>query len=146
MSLLENPLVKDVLSEQNLGVLATTGKEYPYTTLISFIMIEDGLHIIFSTMRQTRKYKNIVKHPKVSILVSTSKNNIDDFKDAVSITLLGTASITEGEEREKAQKVFLGKFPFLEDFVSDPSSELIRVRIEKAIVVTRFQNVREITL
>jgi hypothetical protein len=43
-------------------------------------------------------------------------------------------------------KVYLGKHPHLEEFVTSPTCALLRIKVEKYIVVTRFQEVREIKI
>ena len=136
--------VRSVLSSQKLGVLATTGEEYPYTSLIGFVCAEEMNSIIFATMKQTRKYANMQKHPNVTVLINSGTNSTEDFKDAASITVLGKASDVAAENLEKSQKIYLTKFPFLEDFIKDPACVLVKVDVEKFIVVTRFQEVTEI--
>jgi hypothetical protein len=42
--------------------------------------------------------------------------------------------------------VYLGKHPYLEGFVTSPTCALLRIKVEKYIVVTRFQEVREIQM
>ena len=136
--------VNSVLSGQRLGVLATTGEEYPYTSLIGFVTTPEMKSIVFATMKQTRKYENILKHPRVSLLVNSSNNTADDFKDAAAITIMGSCAPTSGEEKKDLQKIYLERFPFLKDFIKDPSCELIKIKIERFLVVTRFQEVRYI--
>lgn len=138
--------VRSVLLEQNLGVLATTGEKSPYTSLVGFVPTEDMKNIVFATMKQTRKYNNIKKHPRVSILVNSSVNRADDFKDAAAITIMGEVVSCSAEERKKMEDIYLKRFPFLEDFIKDPSCELLKVRVDKYVAVTSFQNVREIEL
>ncbi|MFH1878132.1 MAG: pyridoxamine 5'-phosphate oxidase family protein [Candidatus Omnitrophota bacterium] len=138
--------VSSVLLNQNLGVLATTGEEYPYTSLVGFVPTEDMKNIIFATMRQTRKYNNIKKHPRVSILVNSSTNSTEDFKDAAAITIMGEAVPCSGQERKKMEDVYLKRFPFLEDFIKNPSCEIVIVKVDRYISVTKFQNVREIEI
>jgi hypothetical protein len=49
-----------------------------------------------------------------------------------------------GSERESYLQLFLKKHPYLEEFVTAPTCALIRVKVEKFIMVTQFQEVREI--
>jgi len=136
--------VASVLQGQNLAVLATKGEGYPYTSLVGFAASPDFRTLVFATMRQTRKYANIRGNSKISMLIASSTNTADDFKDAASITVLGEAGDAEEGEREELERTYLAKFPYLEDFIKDPSCALVKVSVEKLIVVTRFQEVREI--
>ena len=136
--------VGPVLRQQNLGVLATMGGEYPYTSLVGFAVAGDMRSLVFATMKGTRKYDNLKKHPRVSLLVNSATNNVDDFKDAASITVLGKAADAAGDEAQELKGIFLSKFPVLTDFVNDPSCSLVKLSVERFIVVTRFQEVKEI--
>jgi heme iron utilization protein len=136
--------VKQLLSTQNLGVLATSGEEYPYTSLVGFAATRDLGGLMFATLKQTRKYANLKKHPRITMLINSGTNDAGDFKDASSVTVLGRAGDTEGEERESLQSLYLFKFPFLEDFIKDPACALVKMEIEKFILVTSFQEVTEI--
>ncbi|MBU0570699.1 MAG: pyridoxamine 5'-phosphate oxidase family protein [Candidatus Omnitrophica bacterium] len=141
--IIDNDL-KAVLSNQKLGVLATTGEIYPYTSLVGFAVSEDLKNIIFATIKDTRKYQNCKKHPNVSVLVNSAANSKDDFKDATAVTALGESEDLIGEERKKYKSIYLGKFPFLEDFIENPNCVLVSINVERYIVVTRFQEVKEI--
>lgn len=139
-------ILKDVLSSQNLGVLATSDEEYPYTSLVGFAASEDMRNLVFATMKYTRKYANIERDPKVSILINTSTNSADDFKDAAAVTVLGTAEQTKEGERDKLSTLYLRKFPHLQDFILNPECVLVSVRVKRFIIVTRFQDVKEIVI
>jgi heme iron utilization protein len=136
--------LKDVLSSQRLGVLATTGEIYPYTSLVGFAVSEDLKNIIFATIKATRKYENLKNHPNVSILIHNTTNSTADFKDAAAVTAMGVSKDTAGDERNKYKSIYLAKFPFLEDFIENPNCVLVSVNVQRYIVVTRFQEVKEI--
>lgn len=135
--------VRQLLLTQTLGVLATRGEEYPYTSLVGFAANGDLNVLVFATMKQTRKYANLKNHPAITMLVNSATNTAGDFNDASSVTVLGRAVDPEGEEREALKSLYLSKFPFLDDFVKDPACALVKMEIEKFILVTRFQEVTE---
>lgn len=138
--------IKDFLSSRNLGVLATSGAEFPYPSLVAVAFSNDLRTAAFATMKKTCKYGNITRSPNVSILVNSGKNVAEDFSEAVSVTVLGRAFDAETEKNKGLRELYLSKFPFLKGFVDDPGCALIRVEIKKMIMVTRFQEVREIDL
>ena len=141
---IDDDIIRELLSGQKLGVLATNGEDYPYTSLVGFAVTDDLKSLVFATMKRTRKYSNLRKRPNVTILVNSSRNSSDDFKDAASVTVLGLAHDVAGEELSKLRALYLAKFPFLEDFITDPECMLVKVEAKKFIVVTRFQEVREV--
>jgi hypothetical protein len=94
-------------------------------------------------MKGTRKYANLIRCPEVSMLINSASNSNDDFKDAVSVTALGKSVELKDQDKECFKQKFLKKFPFLEDFVKDPGCALIALAVERYILVSRFQEVRE---
>jgi general stress protein 26 len=136
-------VVKGVLRSQNLGVLATFGEKYPYTSLVGFVAGEDAHVIVFSTLRNTRKFSYLVTRPKVSILINNGLNSSSDFKDAAAVTALGEAVEVASSEEGLFRALYLGKFPFLEDFVNDPNCVFVKVEVEKYIVVNGLREIRE---
>jgi heme iron utilization protein len=141
---IDDATISSLLSLQNLGVLATIGEKYPYTSLVGFAATKDLKTLVFATMTGTRKYANLKKNPNVTILINSGKNSAEDFKEAVSVTVLGTACDASLSGPDGLRSLYLSKFPFLEDFIKDPACALVKVNIDKFIVVTRFQEVREL--
>jgi len=78
------------------------------------------------------------------MLIDNRSNQETDFGEASAVTVLGTAEELLGSERERYLQLYLKKHPYLEDFVTAPTCALIRVKVEKYIMVTQFQEVREI--
>ena len=83
---------------------------------------------------------------RVAVLVDNRRNDPTDFAAAAAFTALGKAWELQGVERQQFLTVYLGKHPYLEEFVASPTAALFRVRVDKYIVVTRFQEVREIQI
>lgn len=137
-------LVQGLLNSQRLAVLSTSMSGRPYSNLIAFAATDDLRDIFFATTRATRKFANLTAEPRVSLLVDNRSNQETDFGEASALTVLGTAEEVLGIEQEKYQQLYLKKHPYLEDFVTAPTCALIRVKVEKYIMVTQFQEVREI--
>jgi nitroimidazol reductase NimA-like FMN-containing flavoprotein (pyridoxamine 5'-phosphate oxidase superfamily) len=140
-------IVQELLNKQRLAVLATLMSDQlgrPYSNLIAFAATDDLKEILFATTRATRKFTNLTEDPRVSLLIDNRSNQETDFGEASAVTVLGTAGEVLGPERESYLQLFLKKHPYLEEFVTAPTCALIRVKVEKFIMVTQFQEVREI--
>jgi len=137
-------IVQSLLNSQRLAVLSTLMSGRPYSNLIAFAVTDDLKDIFFATTRATRKFANLTAEPRVSLLMDNRSNQETDFGEASAVTVLGTAGEVLGTDREKYQQLYLKKHPYLEDFVTSPTCALIRVKVEKYIMVTQFQEVREI--
>lgn len=139
-------VIRSVLERQKLAVLATAGHEYPYCTLVGFAYTKDLRSIVFATVRDTHKFKNIQADTNVSLLIDTRTNSVDDFKDATAVTALGTAGEVSGTRRGTYRRLYLARHPHLRDFVDSPNTALVRVAVCRYIVVQRFQEVRELDI
>jgi nitroimidazol reductase NimA-like FMN-containing flavoprotein (pyridoxamine 5'-phosphate oxidase superfamily) len=137
-------IVQELLNSQRLAVLSTQMSGRPYSNLIAFAATDDLKEILFATTRATRKFSNLTAEPRVSLLIDNRSNQETDFGEASAVTVLGTAEEVLGSERESYLQLFLKKHPYLEEFVTAPTCALIRVKVEKFIMVTQFQEVREV--
>jgi nitroimidazol reductase NimA-like FMN-containing flavoprotein (pyridoxamine 5'-phosphate oxidase superfamily) len=131
---------------QPLAVLATQNGIAPYVSLVAFASNEKLTYLLFSTTKATRKYSNLLANPAVSLLIDNRKNKIEDFRDAMAVTAIGKAEPPEDFERSIMEKIYLMKHPHLLDFLHSPTTVFLKIRIEKYIVVTRFQHVVEISV
>ena len=59
-------------NQLKFGVISTTGEEAPQVAFVYFATDED-LNIYFVTRTNSRKYKNMMKHPKVAFAVASEK-------------------------------------------------------------------------
>ncbi len=139
-------LIGDLLHSQKLAVLSTQDHGQPYCNLIALAATTDLKYLLFATTRATRKYANLMADPRVALLVDNRKNEVADFTDAAGLTALGKAWELQGLERQQFLKIYLEKHPNLEAFVANPDCALLRVKVDKYIVVTRFQEVREVQI
>jgi len=82
----------------------------------------------------------------ISILIDSRSNRVEDFEDAIALTILGNAHEAEGEERERLSVLYLARHPHLREFLQDPDCALMALDVERYIVVTRFQQVEEMDI
>ena len=138
--------VKKLLIKQKLGVLGTQGDIYPYNTLVGYAFTKDLRFILFATMRHTRKYRNIINHPNVSMLIDNRTNRVSDFKDAVALTVAGKTVRVKKSLKTKYRRLYLKRFPRLKRFIYDPGTSMIPIRVDKYIFVQRFREVLELKI
>jgi heme iron utilization protein len=139
-------LIRNLLESQRLAVLSTQDHGQPYSNIIAIAATDDLRHLIFATTRATRKYANLMADSRVAVLVDNRRNDPSDFAQAAALTALGKAWEVHGVERQQFLEVYLRKHPYLEEFAAAPTCALLRVKVEKYLVVTRFQEVKEIQM
>ncbi len=133
--------VKTLLASQRFAVLSTQEKDHPYMNLVAFAETDDLRTILFATTRATRKYGNISAKCGVALLVDNRSNEVADIREAMAVTIIGTASEVSESLRDQLDGVYLNKQPHMKEFLASPSTALIEVDVESYILVSRFQNV-----
>lgn len=138
--------VGDLLRDQNLAVLSTDRSGHPYASLVGFVADADLKYIYFVTTRATRKFDALTSNPRVAMLIDDRSNRARDFRDAMAVTAMGEAREIAKDEHRGTVKAYLEKHPHLADFISSPTSALVRIEVSTYYVVTRFQQVTELHL
>jgi nitroimidazol reductase NimA-like FMN-containing flavoprotein (pyridoxamine 5'-phosphate oxidase superfamily) len=132
-------LLKNLFETQRLAVLATQGRDGPYTSLMTFAATDDLKHLLFATDRVTRKYANISKNPRVSLLIDNRSPN--KSRTNFAVTAMGKTKAPAEHEGESLRKIFLMKHPDLREFVNGPGCVLLSCSVEEYVIVKNFQDV-----
>ena len=132
-------MLTDLFTSQKLAVLGTCGDTQPYCTLMAFAATDDLRLLILSTRRTTRKYANLLAHDRVSLLVDNRRNLDEDFHQAMAVTIVGQAREAAAGERDRLLPVFLYKHPYLRGFLSAADCALIKITVERYLIVSHFQ-------
>jgi len=130
--------IKQLLTTQKTGVLATLSPTYPYTTLVAFVIIDDWRSLLFMTPRETQKYENLQNNNAISFLIDNRMNTPSDFSQATTLTILGKAAEVD---KQDYQESYLQQHPELSDFFHHPKSAMMKVTIEYFLLVKDFQTV-----
>lgn len=139
--------ISKLAASQLLAVLSTQRDGQPYASLVAFVLSDDLADIYFATGRSTRKFTNMLQDNRIAMLLDNRSNNVEDFHAAAAVTVIGRAFEEKKEPaRGEALEKYLARHPYLVDFVSAPTTALIRVEVSRYIMVTRFQEVFELHL
>jgi len=138
--------IKTLLASQRFAVLSTQEPHHPYLSLVAFAETADLRTIVFATTRATRKYGNISSTAGVALLVDNRSNEVSDINRAMAVTVIGTASEVSESRKEELDGVYLAKQPHMKEFLSSPSTALIRVDVDSYIRVSRFREVATLNL
>lgn len=134
-------VLRELFATQDLAVLATQGDGQPYACLVAFAATADLREVLFATARSTRKFANLSREPRVSLLIDDRSRRETDFQRGVAVTVTGAARDTAGAKREALLRLYRTRHPSLEAFATAPTSALVAVRVEAYYVVRRFEEV-----
>jgi len=134
-------LLRELFASQKFAALATEDGGKPHNCLVAFATTDDLRNLLFTTARDTSKYRNIVAESRVAILVDSRSNQDSDFRNAIAVTATGRAKEAKGRERDRLLVIYLAKHPQLADFANVSENALVKVEIENYEIAT-FHNVR----
>jgi len=90
------------VSARQFTVISTIGEDYPESACIEFG--NEGLTLIFDTNRASRKFKNLQKSPKVSLVIG--------WEDERTVQYEGVATLLEdGPELDRLKQAYFKKSP-----------------------------------
>lgn len=136
--------IRELLHSQRLAVLSTEGTRGPYCNLVAFAPSKNMKVLYFTTTRSTRKFANLSRETRVSLLVDNRRNSPEDFHQAVAVTALGTVTECLGDDREAGLSLFLKRHPYLSEFTASPSGAFLKISVQTYLFVWAFQNVLEV--
>lgn len=118
--------VKNLLKNEKLCTLATCVENNPYVSLMNFTYVEEENKVILSTRRDSKKYDNIIKNKKISLLLFSSTSGL-------SATFLGKAMRIEGEEEKRYREMHMQKNK-MPQFILGDDIGVVVFTIEQIIV------------
>ena len=130
-----------LFEEQYFAVLATRSGEVIHTTLVAFAATGDLKTLFVCTPRATRKYANLKENPGVSLLVHNSANQAADIRQAIAVTVTGTAAEVTPSRMHEARRIYLAKQSHMAGFVDAPNTAIIEISVLRYDVVAHFQDV-----
>ncbi len=132
-----------LLADQPLAVLATHHDGQPYCNLVAVLGCEDLDWLAFATPRNTRKYRNLLADPRVSLMLDDRRRLSEGVEAVTAATAMGTAAEPPSDERADLIEKYIRHHPTLEAFVRSEDAALLKVHVHRWVVVDRFQHVVE---
>ena len=114
----------DYLSKRKFLTLATlTQNNEPLTHALAYV--NKGPIVYFSTGKETRKFKNIQKNPKVAYSVFDLTEHLDEAR---SVQMEGKATVVKDkQETKEVRKMLKQKFPMMAELTKNPDGIIIKI-------------------
>lgn len=122
--------ISTILDQQIQCVLATLQDDQPCQHMMAFAYAEDLSRIYLATYLETRKYRNMISNPSVSILWDNRSGSPADHVDGLSLIALGRAELLGGSAQVEVHELILKRNPALQILLEDESCKLFMVLIE----------------
>jgi len=123
--------MKALLKTKDVCVMATVIGDVPHCSLMSYATDDEGREVYMVTGRETKKYRNLLHNPAVSLLIDTREDDRGDRRArAQALTVNGRAeTVREVEKRADIRRRLLARHPHLQTLLDNPEAELIAVHI-----------------
>ena len=129
-------IAQKMISEGTLCVLSTCSDEMPNTSLMQYISNQTATKIYFITLESSTKYHNIIKKPKVSLLIDTRDKLSSEEELIKSLIVYGTAKIIDnGERKTNILKCLVEKHQNLIPLSENIECRVVEVFAEKMLLL-----------
>jgi nitroimidazol reductase NimA-like FMN-containing flavoprotein (pyridoxamine 5'-phosphate oxidase superfamily) len=133
--------ISTILDQQMQCVLATLQHDQPCQHMMAFAHAEDLSRIFLATYMDTRKYRNMVTNPSVSILWDNRSGSAADHVDGLSLIALGRAELLAGIAHLEVRELMLKRNPALQVLLEDERCKLFMILIEDYQWTKAYQQV-----
>ncbi|MEK9176498.1 MAG: pyridoxamine 5'-phosphate oxidase family protein [Patescibacteria group bacterium] len=116
----QKKIIYNFLNSQPLATISTVNENgTPQSALIGFGEKED-LTLIIGTNKSTRKYKNILKNPRVALAIGFGN-------EMLTVQYEGVAELMPDHELESYQKLYYAKNPSAQKYESDAGQTYFKI-------------------
>jgi len=124
--------MKSLLKEMDMCVLATARENRPHCSLMAYVADPEGRWIYMITQRNTKKYRNLMENPWVSLLVDTRCEGKGADRGTIeALTVRGVLSpVKEPGAREEMLRRIVERHPHLAKLAGQPDAEVLSIRVE----------------
>jgi general stress protein 26 len=97
-------LVYQFINQQSLGIVATANKANEPEAALVGIAVSVNLEIVFDTVKTSRKYHNILRNPKVALVIG--------WDNETTVQYEGTAEVLGNDiDAENFKEIYYRAFP-----------------------------------
>ena len=122
--------MKALVREKDSCVLATVSGGRPHCSLMSYITDAECREIFMMTNPRTKKYRNLLENPWVSLLIDTREEGRHiALGQKKALTISGTYQKIDPVREREIRSQFLSRHPQLKELVGDPEAVMISIRI-----------------
>jgi hypothetical protein len=121
----------ELFAQEHVAAIVTQGEEWPTITLQAFAETPE-LDLLFIMGDTAEKFLNLLKRPKVTVMVDTRDvGDVNKFQISRSVVQGIAGEVAKGAEWDSLKDLFLKKNPFEAPFFGNPALRLVRVKPER---------------
>src|SRR5438552_6400294 len=118
----------ELFAQEHVAVIVTQGEEWPTATLQAFAETPE-LDLLFIMGDTAEKFQNLLRRPKVTVIVDTrDEGDVSKFRISRSVLKGIAGEVAKGVEWDSLKDIFLKKNPFEAAFFANPALRMVRVK------------------
>ena len=129
--------MKELVREKDTCVLATVGQGSPHCSLMAYVADDGCSEIYMVTQKDSRKYRNLMENPRVSLLIDTREDHIGlERPRAKALTISAILRPMEDSIKiDAAREKLLAKHPLLSKFLNNPDAAILCIKIDSFLLL-----------
>ena len=130
--------MKALAKQKDICVLATLSGGNPHCSLMAYATDDDCREIYMITQKGTKKYKNLIKNPSVSLLIDTrEEQSASRPLQAKALTIAGLfQEINDEGKKGLARARLLERHPHLAGFIDQADTELLCIKATSFLLLS----------
>ncbi|WP_373484747.1 pyridoxamine 5'-phosphate oxidase family protein [Acetobacterium malicum] len=122
--------LETILRENSLCVLCTEAAGSPYCSLMTYLLSDDLRVLYLISTRKSRKFKNLLANPRVSVLVDSRQHRGPTAtENIVSVTFSGLFQPLADSETQRVKTAFAREHPELTEILNHPDSVIFAIKL-----------------
>ena len=135
--------ITEVIQTGHLCVLSTISGDRPYGSLMRYLANERYTEIYLVTHKNTTKYRNLLRNPRVSLLMDTRMSAA--ISDIQALSIAGVAvPVADAEKLASVLDRFIHRHPDVAEFVRHPDAAVICVEVHEFLLLNGIQDARRV--
>lgn len=129
--------MKVLAKQKDMCVLATVSGGNPHCSLMAYATDDDCREIYMVTQKGTKKYKNLIENPSVSLLIDTREEQAASRPlQAKALTIAGLFQEIDDEGKKRlARARLLERHPHLAGFLDQADAELFCIKVTSFLLL-----------
>jgi len=124
--------IQELIQANKMCVMATVSEGQPHCSLMTYVTDDNCREIYMATRRETKKYRNLIANPSVSLLVDSRQDTrVGPSAQTRALTISGTFQRNIDEKKVASVRTrLLEKHSELKKIFNNPDTEIIVVKIQ----------------
>ena len=126
--------LETILRENSLCVLCTEAAGNPYCSLMTYLLSDDRRTLYLVATRESRKFKNLLANPRVSVLVD-SRQHPTAGANIVSVTFAGLFQPLADSENQRIKTAFAREHQELTEILNHPDRVIFAIKLTSYLLL-----------